>query len=186
VSDSQANELLELASRAARDELAFQELYEKTKAYVAAVIRKSVPLIQDADLWDVLNTVYLKLWLALQAGQCRADSDQVFLGWLAAIARNETVDWSRRGRRHIEHRRELDRMTEGWVNNTLSGAQAECVRVVLEQLGFESAQLLRLRYIDCFTCSEIAQRLGIPVTTVYARLHQARERFRELWQQRDK
>ncbi len=186
MSDSQGNKLLELATRAARDDAAFQELYEMTKAYVAAVIRRTASAIKNEDLWDVLQGVYLKLLLALERGQCRADSDDGFRGWLAGIAHNETVDWIRRESRHVKNRVELDSTSAGWLSVTLSNAKAECVQDVLELLDADSARLLHMRYVDCYTCPEIAQQLNLELPLVNRRLHQARERFRELWAVRSK
>jgi RNA polymerase sigma factor (sigma-70 family) len=50
---------------------------------------------------------------------------------------------------------------------------ARCERIVAE-LGPRYAPLFHLRYVEDFSPVEVAQRLGLTVSTVHARSHRAR------------
>ena len=74
-------------------------------------------------------------------------------------------------------------MPEGWLSAALSDGKVESVQAVLAQIGSDFERLLQMRYIDCHTCPEIAQRLHLDLDEVYRMLHKARESFRAAWEQ---
>ena len=54
----------------------------------------------------------------------------------------------------------------------------ELVRKALCELSPKDRELLLLKYTEDWTCRELAERLGVSVTTVETRLYRARGRLR--------
>jgi RNA polymerase sigma-70 factor (ECF subfamily) len=86
----------------------------------------------------------------------------------------------RRVSRYRDHRRQDDDCATGgnplrWL---LAEEEMELVRKALCELSAKDRELLLLKYTEDWTCRELAERLGVSVTTVETRLYRARERLR--------
>jgi RNA polymerase sigma-70 factor, ECF subfamily len=107
------------------------------------------------------------------------------LPWLLEITRNEARRLSGRRARRSSHELvgpgELEADCE---DRDLDGtALRVSVEQALDTLGDGDRRLLRLRYAEDLTQSEVARRLGVPEGTVKVRLHRARRRLRGLLDQ---
>jgi len=60
----------------------------------------------------------------------------------------------------------------------LADEEAQLVRAALDRLPPRDRELLLLKYTEDWSCREIAQRLGVTVSTVQTRLQRARQRLR--------
>jgi RNA polymerase sigma-70 factor (ECF subfamily) len=61
---------------------------------------------------------------------------------------------------------------------------AELVRAVLDKLPFKQREVFVMYELEELDGAEIAELIGIPVNTVWTRLHHARKRFEELMRKR--
>ena len=60
----------------------------------------------------------------------------------------------------------------------LADEQASLIRQALMRLREKDRELLLLKYTEDWKCSELAERLGVTVSTVETRLQRARKRLR--------
>jgi RNA polymerase sigma-70 factor (ECF subfamily) len=138
--------------------------------------REAVRVLPRADAEEAVQEALVRAWLRRDA--CR--SPEAPLPWLLEITRNE----ARRlhGRQARRATRELDdATTPAPEQDELTGtADRVSVEQALDTLAAADRQLLRLRYADDLTQSEVARRLGVPESTVKVRLHRARRRLRGL------
>jgi RNA polymerase sigma-70 factor (ECF subfamily) len=118
----------------------------------------------DAD--DVLQRVLYEVW----RHNSRFDPSRSLAAWVLGIARKRAIDHLRR-RRHIAV--PLDDLDEvaGEDGRELAEryARAHEVRDALNRLPDEQREVLVLAYFGCFTQSEIATLLEVPLGTVKAR-----------------
>ncbi|GBD35050.1 ECF RNA polymerase sigma factor SigM [bacterium HR36] len=108
-----------------------------------------------------------------------------FRGWLFTVAYHQAM--LDRRRRALERRLGLIELSserqlptapvpEPW-QELAAGEQAEQVRHWLQQLSDTQREAVRLRFFEGLRFREIAARLGIPLGTALARLHQALKRL---------
>jgi RNA polymerase sigma-70 factor, ECF subfamily len=120
----------------------------------------------------------VRAWL--RRDSCRSPAAP--LPWLLEITRNEARRLSGRRARRSSH--ELVGPGELEADCEDSDLDGTALRVSVEQaldtLGDGDRRLLRLRYAEDLTQSEVARRLGVPEGTVKVRLHRARRRLRGL------
>ncbi len=108
--------------------------------------------------------------------------------WLYRVAVRQSLLYRRRkGRdgRRINHYRDHHRQNDDcddegnslrWL---LADEEMELVRKALCELSPKDRELLLLKYTEDWTCRELAERLGVSVTTVETRLYRARGRLRK-------
>ena len=131
---------------------------------------------QDAE--EAVQEALARAWSRRDA--CR--SPEAPLPWVLEITRNET----RRalGRRARRSSREVagaePRATDADDRDLAGAALRLTMEQALGELADRDRSLLRLRYAEDLTQSEVARRLGMPEGTVKVRLHRARRRLRVL------
>src|SRR5205823_4465822 len=79
---------------AAGDGAAFEELTHAYRNYVPKIIRDCAHGACDADLLDISQEVFMRLWLVIRGGRLRQGSSVRPL--LARIAVNCSITWGRR------------------------------------------------------------------------------------------
>ncbi|NND72358.1 MAG: RNA polymerase sigma factor [Rhodothermales bacterium] len=131
---------------------------------------------------DVMQEVLIKLWKKRDA----LDRERV-LSWLLTVARNACID---------EHRKNRNRQTRMTTNSDLTEVapddrQSSVSTAAEQQLAMEDLQrevekledpyksIVILREIQGFKYGEIADTLGLPLSTVKVYLHRARKKLRE-------
>lgn len=132
--------------------------------------------VRDADLEDVLQEVFCVVHRRLHT----YDERVKLTTWLFGICRN----LARRHRARAYFRRERpaeappDRATEVTPEHRLQ--QAERKRLLssaLDTLSVDKRVVFVLFEIEERSCADIAELTGVPVGTVYSRLHAARKTF---------
>lgn len=161
-----------IGDRIARDdENALNEAYHSYGPTVRSYLRRFVP---QTDVDDVLQVVFLEVWRS----RARFDTSRPFEAWLFGIARKRAIDHLRR-RTHdvvsVDTVRELvgpdgDEFAEriAWSAELRAG---------LGQLAPEQREAIVLSYFEGCTQVEIADRLGVPVGTIKARMARGMQRL---------
>ena len=144
--------------------------------YAAAVARSVLGnAATREDLEEIVSDVFVALWRTAE----RLDEGKPLKGYLAAIARNASVDRLRR-QRPEDPLPEDDLLTadeaQGPEAETLRREQAETLRRLL--LADDRAIFIRLYYYRQ-TVHEIASLMGMNESTVKARLARGRKKLRE-------
>ena len=139
------------------------------RSYVGRFVRRD-----DAE--DVVQQVFFELWRARE----RIDPDRGVVGFVLGIARNRSIDYLRRQKGvvvDVNDVRELigdegsdliDRLT--WASE---------VRIGLDSLSADQRESIELAYFAELTQQEIADRLGVPIGTVKARMARGMRRLAE-------
>jgi RNA polymerase sigma-70 factor (ECF subfamily) len=91
-------------------------------------------------------------------------------------------------RRRREDAADLDRLAAGTSPERAAEVAAAMRRVdqALESLDLDHRAVFVMFEIEGEACPAIAAALGVPVGTVYSRLHHARARFREAYEALDR
>ena len=118
------------------------------------------------DVEDVLQDTFLDVWRS--RGQL--DPERRFEPWLFAIARRRAIDALRRRRGVVDVAVVRDLMGEDGNQVVEQLAWAAEVRAALDQMSAEQREAIELAYFGQLTQREIAERLGIPLGTVKARV----------------
>jgi RNA polymerase sigma-70 factor (ECF subfamily) len=165
----------------AGDNVAFQKLFERHKDLLLPVIRGRLgPRAQDEmRVFSIINLVFFKLSRAIRNGNY--DPNYPLLPYLLGIVQREIVNDFRAEARHPREKRLGDPSDDDPVDGRMDDQERrERVDALLARLPPLQAQLLRLRYLECWGCSQIASHLHIPVEAVYRLLHQALVTLRKL------
>lgn len=146
-----------------RDETALAEAYALFGPRLLSYISR---IVGPADAEDVLQRTFLDAWrLADRFDPAR----QRFSSWLFTIARSRALD-TRRARR----RRPTVELTEDVGDDRRDEAERladiDVVRRALAQLPEHERAAVELRYLSQLSQREVADRLGLPLGTVKARI----------------
>jgi RNA polymerase sigma-70 factor (ECF subfamily) len=168
-----------LAARLARgDESALKEIARRTGPLVRGYL---VQVLRDQDAAeDVQQQVMLELWQ--RRGQYRPERASLAT-WSMTIARSRAIDHLRRSVPEPRDPQEdaiwRERVT---AEESLADELAEQWRIahLLTRLPREEAQLLRMRFHEELSQSEIAQRTGMALGTVKMRMVSGLTKLREL------
>jgi RNA polymerase sigma-70 factor (ECF subfamily) len=159
------------------DEGAIDEIYA---LYGNTTLRFLVHAIGDrAIAEDVLQQVFLEVW---QRGESYDPRRASMLTWIMQIARSRAIDQMRK------------RVPEpvdphGYAATELSGTHESSLDTLaaqwqmahyLRQLPNEQAELLKMRFVDDMSQSEIAEATGVPLGTVKTRMVQGLRTLRDL------
>jgi len=163
----------------AKDELAFNALYERYRLPLFGYIHKLLPNTCNATIDDYFQQV----WIKVVAGIDGYNDNQKFFAWMCRIAHNLIVDAYRRnaGRRYVEivdniqgdyrvgqleERLEKEKMLDlvEQCISTLPDKQREVVECRRKGLSFK----------------EIAERQNASLNTVLGRMHYAVAKIREI------
>ncbi len=167
-----------LAARlGADDPTAVDELWREYGDTVYAVAMKRLRDPSAAE--DVRQQVFAELW------ERRGSYDPArgpVRAWVLTIARSRTIDQLRRRRPVSEEPDALDRVAAPARADESPELVVDRVGVadLLRRIPAEEAGLLRMRFYDELSQSEIAGRTGIPLGTVKMRMVQALERLRTM------
>ena len=149
---------------------AFSRLVREHEALALATAAGIIP---DSDaVWDVVQDAFLVAWERI--GQLQKPEN--FGGWLRTIVRNKALSWTTAAQRRAEYTDEFDvgafaqKATDGHSRE----AERQSVWQAVHALPMMYREVVLAHYLGGYTQKEIARTLGIPVTTVNGRLHQAR------------
>jgi RNA polymerase sigma-70 factor (ECF subfamily) len=102
------------------------------------------------------------------------ESEGSVLSWAFISARREAIDWLRRHKKELTglDTEILEMLEREWLSESVlrGGARMDALRACLRKLPEKSSLLLRLRYFEGNSCSQIAKKLGVGINVVYKRL----------------
>jgi RNA polymerase sigma-70 factor (ECF subfamily) len=136
--------------------------------------------IRDADLDDVLQEVFVVVHQRLQT----FDGSAKMTTWLFGICLRVASAYRRRGFRRnetsvAEPPEPTDREIASPEQDLAAAESRRRLDTLLDELDLERRAVFVMFEVDEMPCEEIAQMLGVPVGTVYSRLHAARKSFQK-------
>lgn len=158
-------------------------LYGEYAAFVwRSLVRLGVP---ECDREDLLQEVFVVVHRSRDAYRGTGKVTT----WLYGISLRVAGTYRRRRRVRnevpaepandpVEHRtpeRDMD-----------SKQRAALLRRILDRLSPKQRTVFVMFELEALGCEQIADELGIPVGTVYSRLHAARERFASAWREEER
>jgi len=177
--------LIQLA--VAGDQLAFSQLMDRYRDSIYRTIRKMVSNKEDAD--DLTLEAFGKAFRNLESYRPK----YAFSTWLFRIAINNCIDHIRKKRLQtlsIDEPIETD-SDQDFARNLRSESlnpeevvireqRLELIRSMLDHLNDKYRLMIELRYFEEYSYDEISTELNMPIGTVKAQLHRAREALYEL------
>ena len=167
------------------DSDAFGEL---VKRYERRLIRVIMRFVRDPDLAeDLAQETFLRVYERLE----QFDAARRFSPWLFRIAVNLTLDHLRRRKRRIWGALFSDSGRDRWPDPSVDDPRTALdlrqeISRVIEQIPEKYRIVLVLRDLESFSTSEISAILNRREATIRWRLAEARNRFQELWQKRER
>lgn len=130
--------------------------------------------VAPQDREDLVQETLARVWK-------RQRADREAGGSLTALVRKTlaaiVVDWRRRGRTHAELVDE-PRTTRSGLDFAQMDERRRAVHRAIEALPAAQREVVHLRYFEGLKFRQIAEREGIPLNTVLARMHRAARRLR--------
>jgi len=160
-----------VAAMAAGDRAALATLYERHGSRLLGLALRIVRERREAE--DLLHDVFLEAWRTAKdfdpnRGRVRT--------WLAIRMRSRALDLQKSAR---VSRNTGDGGLEQQVDDTEAASPDHArVRGALAELGPDQRRVLELAYFEGLSCSEIAERIAIPIGTVKSRLAAGLDRLR--------
>lgn len=164
-----------VARMAAGDRESLARLYERHASLLLGLAMRIVRERQAAE--DLLHDVFLEAWRAAKdfdpaRGRART--------WLAIRMRSRALDMLKSSR---VSRNAGDAGLELLADDAETGradylADHTRVRAALAELGPDQRKVLELAYFEGLSCTEISERVAIPVGTVKSRIAAGLERLR--------
>lgn len=136
--------------------------------------------VRDADLDDVLQEVFV----VVHQRHRTFDGSSKMTTWLFGICMRVASAYRRRGFRRKETvvadvPEPTDRASVSPEQDLAAAESRRRLDVLLEELELDKRAVFVMFEVDEMPCEEIAQILGVPVGTVYSRLHGARKSFQK-------
>jgi RNA polymerase sigma-70 factor, ECF subfamily len=167
-----------LAAVAKADEVAFERLYQATRAKLYGVVLR---ILRRADLADeVMQETYLKVWSS--AGQFNPALASP-ITWMLAIARNRAIDLVRRkSETSIEEEPEIMQIAADTPDPLAKREMSEQLKRLLACMGRleeERRRLVLLAYYSGWSREQLAAEFDKPVNTIKTWLRRALFDIRE-------
>lgn len=155
--------------------MGIKALYDRYQKGIYGIILRTVRDTGAAE--EVMQQTFLRAWERID--QYDSNKSALFT-WLSVIARSAAIDRVRL--RRYETRQKTEPIIEavhdsGQQPETTASLDAERL---LERLDDKYRDLLRLKYLQGYSQSEIAQELELPLGTVKTRLRSAILQLRHL------
>ena len=169
-SDDAEDESL-VAAMAAGDRSALATLYDRHASLLLGLALRIIRERRDAE--DLLHDVFLEAWRTAKdfdpnRGRVRT--------WLAIRMRSRALDLQKSAR---VSRNSGDSGLDLLVDDSEAGNPDHGrIRTALAQLGQDQRRVLELAYFEGLSCTEIAERVAIPVGTVKSRMAAGLDRLR--------
>ncbi|MCC2671384.1 MAG: polymerase sigma factor, sigma-70 family [Armatimonadetes bacterium] len=167
------------------DSAAFDHLVRQYQSYLYRLMVRACHHPQDAE--EVASEAFARAYARL--GQFEGRSS--FVSWLGRIATNlcfrrrervelPSVSLEEEAREEAGHRdRTPPASTPTPEQSALQAEMRRMIRAAVAELPEPEQTVLRLRDIEQYSAAETAERTGLTIPAVKARLHRARGRLRE-------
>lgn len=158
------------------DVSSFEKIVEK---YQLNVLRFVYTMLKEKEAseditQEVFITVYNKLSMY--------DNKYSFLNWILQIAKNKTIDYTRKHRKiyesNIDEAYDISTKAMGPEDTAEYNETKRRVENYIQALEITDKQILSLRYTEDLTFKEIADIIGITETTVKRRYYKIRDGFK--------
>lgn len=158
-----------------------EQVYEQWADYVWRMLQRLG--VRQADLEDVCHDVFLVAHRRFSEFDGRVGVN----AWLFGICLRLAANYRRRSRHRRDHSSAalddasgLRAPTALEPDQQLLRRQAEArVQVVLGGMDLTKRAVFLMYEIEGLSCLQVAEQLGVPVGTVYSRLHAARRYFEQ-------
>ena len=152
--------------------------------YQRRIIALAFRALRDNGLAeDLAQEVFLRAYRSLRHFQ----THRRFGPWLITIASNRIRDYLRTRTRRNEVTWEFERVSmdsnDLALNKAVSRQNLERIAKGIENMPKETAEVLRLRFIQGMDYEEIATSLEVPVGTIKSRISRARTTLRTLMEE---
>lgn len=161
----------------ARDQRGVSLLFYHYGGALMAIITPIVPQRELAD--ELLHDVLLKIWDKIDTYD--ADKSRLFT-WMARLTRNAAIDLVRSKAYREQYKTDelSDSVAKRKELSTTTNTDQIGVHGLLKHLDADLSRLIKLLYLQEYTQSEAAKKLGIPLGTVKTRARRAMLQLREL------
>ncbi len=164
-------------SKSQTEQQAFEALYYEHARLVRGVLFN---LVGERFLDDLTQEVFVKVW----KGLARFNARSSLRTWIYRVTVNAAMDFLRRGSRlevsGIDKAR-WERMAESHPSSLDRSENRQAVQVALLELDENHRAVVVLHYLEDLSLEAIAEVLEVPVGTVKSRLHNSREKLREIF-----
>lgn len=170
-------ELAHLMRRVAgQDPASLKTLYDRTSAKLYGICLR---LLQDrSEAQDILQDVYVTVW-------CKAslfdESKASAITWLAALARNRSIDRLRSRRPEgalLDEALEIPDTSPSSLDVLERDEDAVRLANCLEELEERSRNMIRSAFFDGATYSQLAERESVPLPTMKSLIRRGLARLR--------
>lgn len=163
------------------DERAYRELITRYRRQVYTVALRMMRSAEDAE--DVTQETFIRMFRALE----RYDTARPFGAWIQTIATRLCIDQLRRRRLNPisifqrdaqsedEYVIEIEDPGPGPEVLTQHGEESKRADALIDSLPEHYRIVVMLRHVQDLSYEEIAEALHLPIGTVKARIHRARE-----------
>lgn len=158
----------------------FGLLYDR---YLQKVYRKAYSFVHDQDLaQDLAQDIMVKVYRQLHkfGGKSR------FSTWLYAISYNFCVEYYRKHKKlHLQPLDTKYDLSEEVEDNEWMDGRCKQLKLALERISSEDKTILLMKYQQDLSIKELTERLNISDSAAKMRLARARQRVKELIQEKE-
>lgn len=153
-------------------------IYKENAAFVWASLQRLG--VRSSDLEDVMQEVFVVVHRRVGS----FDGTAKMTTWLFGISMRVAAAYRRRGFRRnetfLENPPETETESDASPEEELSRSESRRrLELLLDELELDRRAVFVMFEIDEVPCSEIAELVGVPLNTVYTRLHAARKEFQQ-------
>lgn len=160
-----------VAKMAAGDRQAMSQLYARHSSILMGLAVRIVRDRREAE--DLLHDVFLEAWRAAKTFDPKRGRVRT---WLAIRMRSRALDLQKSARvSRNAGDAGLDTLVDDSVTHSPDHSR---IRAALADLGTDQRRVLELAYFEGLSCSEISERISIPIGTVKSRLAAGLDRLR--------
>ena len=161
------------------DNSAFETLVRR---YHSPIYNLALRMLKDPDdASDVTQTVFVKAYEKLST----YDSRHQFFSWVYRIAVNESINQSKRAKRHEEYESGVTAVFKRTPSDEYRVDElADEIGQAILMLKVDYRMVIVLKHYHDFSYQEMSEILAIPEKTVKSRLFTARQQLKEILQRR--
>ncbi|MBX4896051.1 sigma-70 family RNA polymerase sigma factor [Rhizobium bangladeshense] len=174
----QGDETKDLIGRIALgDRLAFAALYNQTAPKLFAICLR---ILRDrAEAEEALQEVYISIWQRARSFQATSGSSSA---WLAAIARNRSIDLLRARKPvadELDSAYDLADSESDPESKAATKDEGRRIDTCMEELEADRAVAVKRAYVKGLSYQELADQFGVPLNTMRTWLRRSLLKLRE-------